>query len=274
MIEHLDIRVLVDNTVYRAGLGAEHGLSLFIRWNDHALLFDTGQSDLFVRNARALDVELSSLDLVVLSHGHYDHGGGLPAFLASHAGVPIVTHPGAVVARWSCKPGMAPRSIGLADSIRARRDLFQFCEQPTEIAEGCTFLGGIPRAHSEGCGVRDFFLDPEQRDPDGVLDDSGVVFDTTKGLVLITGCCHAGIANYLALVRSLWPSKNIRMVLGGLHLAAASHSEKHDAISALEGAGVESVAAMHCTGFRGAQALDAAGGFATIVLETGAMVGV
>ncbi len=272
MIDALSMIVLLDDTATRPGLKGEHGLSLWIRWGGHSMLFDTGQSARFLDNAQELGVEVTRPDVLVLSHGHYDHGGGLPDLLAAGVVPRVVAHPGVTVARWSCKPGMAPRAIGLDDTLREREGLFSRHATPVEVAPGCTFLGAIPRFHPEGSGVRHFYLDPEGREPDRVEDDSGVVFDTREGLVLVTGCGHAGVANYLAVVKARWPDRPLRMVVGGLHLQAATEPELENAVAALESSGVGTVAAMHCTGSRGAEALAASDRFETLTPETGSWI--
>ena len=269
MIDDLTIRVLVDNTATGPSLGGEHGLSLLLRWGDHVVLFDTGQTSLLLDNARALGEDLGAVELIVLSHGHYDHGGGLPDLLALRPELEVVAHPAVRTRRWSFKPGLSPRSIGLAESLLQGGVRFRFHEHPVEIAPGCTFLGAIERKHDEGSCVRHFFLDPEGTKPDRVPDDSGLVIDTRTGLVLITGCGHAGVANYLDGVRGRWPSRPIRMVLGGLHLQGASDEELESSIKALREAEVETVVPMHCTGPRGIEALAAANGFETRPLQTG-----
>lgn len=263
------MRVLVDNDVLVPGLGAEHGLSLLFEWNGHAVLFDTGQSSLLMENARRMGVDLSRVEFVVLSHGHYDHGGGLAAFLDRYPHTRVIAHIDAYKRRWARGERPPARAIGIPSE---QPPGFEAVSGVVTVCPGVTMLTDIPRHHPEGCGTRGFSLLPDRCEPDTVPDDSGLVFETKSGLVLVTGCCHAGIRNYLDLVAERWPHRPIVALIGGLHLRSAEDAELREAIDAIAEASVAAVGPLHCTGERGRAALDVSGQFRTEPLGAGADV--
>ena len=113
MSQKISITVLVENSVHERGLKAEHGLAWHIQLGSQQVLFDTGQSDLLVENARQLGIGLDRLDAIILSHGHYDHTGGLAAVVAASSCPPVFLHPAAREPKFSLQPDGTPRFIGL-----------------------------------------------------------------------------------------------------------------------------------------------------------------
>ncbi len=267
------VTVLVENTVYRAGLLAEHGLSLLIETQDDVVLFDTGQTDLVVRNARALNVDLSRVTSCVLSHGHYDHAGGLAAvFELLPRTVVVHAHTSIWSPRWSVKPGKPPKYVGVDPALQAHRARFSLHASPAYVCDGVTFLGSVRRCYHEGDGLSNFYLDQDGIEADCLPDDSGVLVDTAAGVLLITGCGHAGVRNYLDHGRSVLPGRKWAMVMGGLHLRGASETDLADARDALLDAKVPHVGAMHCTGPRGLVALSGVPGLQAHAMPVGTVV--
>lgn len=146
------ITALVENTVNLGGLRAEHGLSFLIRVGARKLLFDTGQTDLLAYNARQLGLSLTDVDTVILSHGHYDHTGGLAAVHKLAPGAKVFLHPAAAEPKFvrdsdgrARAIGMKPESLAVIAGKRSQKDAIVWTIEPVEVAEGMWVTGEIPR---------------------------------------------------------------------------------------------------------------------------------
>jgi len=251
MPQRLCITVLMEHRSLRKDLATEHGFSLWIEVEDTRILFDTGQSGAFAGNARALGIDLTRADFIVLSHGHYDHTGGLKAALQAASRAQVWLHPDARLPRYSHPPGLPTRSIGMpAPALKA----IQSCDQPVqlclesqEIAKGVWISGPIPRVHPVEHPQRAFSRDEQGKDPDGFVDDLALVVDTPIGNLVFTGCCHAGVANTLERA-SLLTGQRGACLVGGLHLVRSSERQIRSALGTLDRAQVQGVLCGHCTG--------------------------
>lgn len=251
------ITVLVDEKAGE-GLQAEHGLSLWIEARGSRILFDTGKEAL-LPNALTLGIDLGEADFIVLSHGHYDHTGGLPDALGGSSGAVVVCHPGAVVPRYHGSES-GTRSIGMpCASIRAigerKRGLGRWITGPFKLASGVGVTGPVPRISDfEGTGGG-FYLDRECTREDPITDDMTLWIDTGDGLAVISGCAHAGIVNTLEYVSESAGGKPVRWVIGGLHLLHASPDGIERTADYLSRLVPEAVAPCHCTGARATEIL-------------------
>lgn len=253
------LTVLTENSTYQGGLRAEHGWSVWVEWGDYALLFDTGQSNLLVDNARALDVPLSRASAVVLSHGHYDHAGGLAAVAALASEARIFLHPAAMSPKYSIAPGKAARDIGLPKSARdlveSHAGRVTWVNGPMELAPGLWLSGPIPRRTNFEDVGGPFYLDAAGQTPDPLVDDMALGMSTQEGLVILLGCAHAGVVNTLDYFQTLLGPLPIHMVLGGMHLLHASPARMAATLDVLERRRVQRLGPAHCTGFAATAAL-------------------
>jgi len=252
MSQKISITVLVENSVHERGLKAEHGLAWHIQFGSQHVLFDTGQTNLLVENARRLGIGLDRLDAIVLSHGHYDHTGGLAAVVASSPYPPVFLHPAARKPKFSLSPDGMPRFIGLPETSRAvlehRQAQIIETRTCTEMVKGLFVTGEIPRRTSyEDTGGR-FFLDERATQPDLLLDDQAVFFDTSSGVVVVLGCAHAGVVNTLDYIQGFNSGRPFRAVLGGLHLLNASPERLAATVEALRQREIPLLVPAHCTG--------------------------
>jgi 7,8-dihydropterin-6-yl-methyl-4-(beta-D-ribofuranosyl)aminobenzene 5'-phosphate synthase len=252
MGEEINITVLVENSVNIGGLRAEHGLAFHIQTGGHQILFDTGQSDLLIQNARQLEIDLRKVGTVVLSHGHYDHTGGLKVVLELAPRSKLYLHPAAILPKFSRQPDGTGRAIGMSgENMKIVRDAGQsvvWTNSPTEVAEGVFVTGEIPRSNNfEDTGGR-FFLDAAGTQPDPLTDDQAIYFDTREGLVVVLGCAHAGVVNTLDYIQSLHSGRPFRAVLGGLHLLNASPERLAATVKALRQRDIPLLVPAHCTG--------------------------
>ena len=248
----IDTRVtaLVENTARGLGLLGEHGLAFWIERDGHRVLFDTGQGMALAPNARILDVALEEAQAVVLSHGHYDHTGGLAYALDRARDAALYAHPAAFEAKYAQMTDGSARGIGMPerDKQAARARNVIFTTAPTEIVEGLFATGAVPRVTEYEDTGGPFYLDRECREPDPMDDDQAVYFAGSEGTVVVLGCAHAGIINTLLHVHNLTDGAPIQAVFGGTHLGGASPERMARTIAALGELGVGRLGPAHCTG--------------------------
>ena len=247
----IKITTLVDNITSGKFL-FEHGLSFSIEYDGKQVLFDTGQSDIIVKNAKLLGINLAQTDAIVLSHGHYDHTGGLKAVLNIASKVTLYLHPEALKPRFSRK-GNRTKMIGIPDSIKeiihALADKKRvWTEMPTEVFPGLFITSRIPRITDFEDTKSSFFIDKNCQKADTLPDDQAMFFNSPRGLVVLLGCAHAGVVNTLHYVAKLSGEKCIYAVIGGMHLLNASAERIEYTIDAIRQYNVQKIGLAHCTG--------------------------
>lgn len=252
MSSNICITVLVENSVQRAGLRAEHGWSSLIEIGGRRVLFDTGQTELLLDNAKALGCSLDNLDVIVLSHGHYDHTGGLAAVLKRSPEAQVFLHPAALSPKFSANADGPVRSIGMPEPGQqaiANAGTRLICTPAQrEVVPGLFVTGEIPRQTDfEDVGGR-FFLDEHCQKPDPLLDDQAVFFQTPAGVVVLLGCAHAGVVNTLLHIERITGDHRVRAVLGGMHLGSASERRMVETVGYLRQVKPDCLAPAHCTG--------------------------
>ena len=218
---------------------AEHGLSYFIEHDGKKILFDTGQSDLFLRNAQKMKASLETTDFIILSHGHFDHGNGLEYLKEGK----LVCHPGCFVKRYRANDRTY---IGLNKSKEELLSIFDLytSREPLKITENTYFLGEIPRVTDFESKTTTFILDDGS--PDFVIDDSAVALIIPEGLFIITGCGHSGIVNTLKHAMKETGINKISGIMGGFHLKNID-KQTNETIRFLKKNNVKHVLPSHCT---------------------------
>jgi 7,8-dihydropterin-6-yl-methyl-4-(beta-D-ribofuranosyl)aminobenzene 5'-phosphate synthase len=249
----LQINFLIENNSRNSFLQAEHGLSLLIECDgQNHVLFDTGKSGEFIQNALKLNKDLGDVRAVALSHGHYDHTGGLTALAKKVVQVPVYFHPNIFETRYHHRPDDSRHFIGMSEESRlalSSRESFE--PRPSrgssEIAPGVWFSGEVPRTQESSLhGGDDFRL--EDGSPDRLLDDASLFVNTEAGLVLICGCAHAGVPSILAYVGRLAHGARVIGIVGGLHLRHSKEEELVALRNLFVEKGIKFVAGCHCTG--------------------------
>jgi 7,8-dihydropterin-6-yl-methyl-4-(beta-D-ribofuranosyl)aminobenzene 5'-phosphate synthase len=247
------LTILVDNNVLPgSNLSPEHGFAALIRSGSRSILFDTGQGPALARNAAELHEKLSGLTCVTLSHGHYDHTGGLMEVVKLNPGIRVVAHPAVFSPHLKVVDGKKePRSVGIPHAqheLEALGASFEFVGDRKEICPGVWFTGHIPRVF-KGLPTGALVTVCDQATvPDTLEDDASLVLETSSGLCVILGCAHAGLRNILQHVGSTFGVDSIYAVIGGTHLGPLDKAETFVAIEALEKFKVQLVAPAHCTG--------------------------
>jgi 7,8-dihydropterin-6-yl-methyl-4-(beta-D-ribofuranosyl)aminobenzene 5'-phosphate synthase len=249
MNKDLCITTLVEDTALDGGLLAEHGLSFWIEYGDKRILFDTGQSDILVRNAKTLGINLAEVDAIVISHGHYDHTGGLPVVLDIASKAIIYLHPAAIEPKFSRKTS-GINSIGmpyLAKKAVQKRHVI-WTATPAQIFPGMSVTGQVPRTNNfEDVGGA-FFVDENYQRADELLDDQTLFIESAKGLVVVLGCAHSGVINTLEYISNLTSRNKIYAVIGGMHLLNASKERIERTITVFREYNIQKVGVAHCTG--------------------------
>lgn len=248
---NVKITILVDN---QAGPDcmAEHGLSLWIEAQHKHIIFDTGQGTVLEHNARVLGIDFGKTDVLVLSHGHYDHTGGIQHVLQQGRKIHVYCHPGIVQPRYSIRNGVAkpiqiPRECMTAiDKWPVKH--FHWIQQPTMLSNTIGITGLIPRETTFEDTGGPFYLDTGGRRADLISDDLALWIRTDAGVIVCVGCSHAGLVNTLNRVRQLNSDLKIRAVIGGFHLLEAGRQRLEQTIAALGELAPEIVVPCHCTG--------------------------
>jgi len=248
----LKITVLVENCASGRNLLAEHGLSFLIETGRNKILFDTGQGLALRHNTENLNVDLKTISAVVLSHGHYDHTGGLTFALNGMNCPRLYAHPEAFSLKYARNTDGSAREVGMtAGNKITAGELAEivFVEEKTEIAPGLFLTGPIPRTTDFEDTGGSFFKGPDCRMPDDLPDDQAVFIETATGTVVILGCAHSGIINTLRHVKTLTANRPIHTVIGGMHLLHASPARMDQTVTELRRFNIQRLIPCHCTGF-------------------------
>ncbi|AQQ72293.1 putative hydrolase [Limihaloglobus sulfuriphilus] len=249
MDRELKLTLLIEDSPTGGGLISEHGLSFWIESAGTKILFDTGQSGAFIQNAQKLGIDLSSADAIVLSHGHYDHAGGLAEVLKIARNADIYLHPAALKPKFSLKPGgakfngMSPEAI---EALNGRHIIWT--EKPVQISENVSVTGQIPRLTDFEDTGPSFFTGSDCRELDLIPDDQSIFIDTDKGLAVLPGCAHSGVINTLKYISRITGRGRIYAVIGGTHLLRSGRKRINKTIEGLRQYNVEQIYPLHCTG--------------------------
>jgi len=273
MLDQVKITALVENTSALPGVAGEWGLSLWIETNRHRILFDTGQGPSLVKNAHTLGVHLSTAQAMVISHGHYDHIGGVAnAFAAGFRGS-VYLHPAGLKPKYKKNATERPEPIGpqqtALHALRARGENVIYTPEPTRLAPDLLITGTVPRTNPLETTPSNFFLGEDCTILDPLIDDQALLIETGRGWALFTGCGHSGVINLLHYAKELTGGGRICAVIGGFHLQEAPEARLQATAAALLEFDVELVAPCHCTDSAAIAWLQKALGQRVITLHAG-----
>jgi len=255
----MQIKVLVDNnTIIDRYYVGEPAISYLVSDEKTKILFDLGYSDIFIKNARQMDETLLDIDYVVVSHGHNDHTGGLTPLVklyseaktekVSFINPKLIAHPEAFT--YKEYEGDEIGSLIGREKINKYFDV-TLSKEPLWIADNIVFLGEIERGN-----------DFENLDPVGcceengvmvddyVKDDSAMVYKTDEGLIIITGCSHAGICNIIEYAKKVCQDDRIVDILGGFHLMNPSETQRNGTLEYFKNCDIKNIHPCHCTSLK------------------------
>lgn len=233
-----------SNNAYKT----EHGLSLFIKFNNFKLLIDSGLSELFIENAERVGVNVSDADAIFLTHGHYDHTRGLPVF--DFQGQSIFTHEDAFVRRYKLKDENY-EYIGIEwnQNYLNNNPQIKTNTKMTQIFKNIYLSGTVP--HKYPIPKNNYFIKNADGnyEPDKLTDEQLLIFDDDDGLVVVSACTHYGVDNMTAFIKDNFKDKKVKALFAGLHLSKESDEFIDKTIKQLKNAGIyEAVYPLHCTG--------------------------
>lgn len=246
------LKVLVDNnTIIDKYFLGEPALSFYIEYENKKILFDTGYSDIVLKNAKKMNIHLEQLDYIVLSHGHNDHTGGLKYLLEFYKNLEhkpkIIACSNVFVQRFDNIDGKfgSPLPKEVIESV------FEviYTDKPFLLNENIYFLGKIPRINNYE-GKAQIGLLKDSNLPDFVEDDSALAIHINKKIFVVTGCSHSGIINICNYAKQVFKLDTIYSIIGGLHLQEASQEHLEYTINELNRLNLDSLYACHCTGFK------------------------
>lgn len=246
----MKLTILVDNVTYTPELQAEDGYSAYIEDGDCKILLDTGGTDLFMRNAAILGIDLLQTDYIVLSHGHHDHVWGLKHLLNKYQGHPqfkpqLITHPWTIMRKTVEGRGDIGFDLPLAQLASLNTN---FSREPIWLTDRLVYLGETKRIHDfEGnYAIGEVHL-PEGKQADYIYDDTSMAYKAQGGLVIITGCAHSGIGNIIEQAKRICKEERILCVIGGTHMRRPSHELLAATIDYLDKQNIDKLYCCHCT---------------------------
>lgn len=249
----MKLSVLVDNNTYiDTYFSAEPALSFFIEEENEKILFDCGFSDLFIKNARKMNIDPVYLDFLIFSHGHHDHTWGVDSLLREYI-FAVLNHmtykKPIVVAHPETFDSINYPGVGEIGSLISKEKIsrhfpLNLTKVPFNITKNLIYLGEIPR-------VTDFeALSPigkRNGKDDFLMDDTALCYNSSKGLVIITGCSHAGICNIVEYAKQLTGINEVYSIIGGLHLQNPPQKQIDGTIEYFSKLNMKSLYACHCT---------------------------
>lgn len=247
----MKLTVIADNHSLRSDLSTQHGLSFWVEHAGQSIIFDTGSDAGWLENADILGIDPLQADQLFLSHGHWDHGGGVPALLERGWQGTLLAHAEAWRDKRAVADGRAERDTGLdwsRDSLEKQGVRVDTVTGPRQLYPGAWTTGTICGEHPAPVAPGLQAYGDSIWQAEDFRDEQTLVLETAQGLVVVTGCCHRGVLNTLEAVRATTGRDDIYALIGGLHQKDEPRDHCLKLASDLRGAGVQKVWANHCTG--------------------------
>ncbi len=262
----MEVTILVDNqTFVDQYYFGEPGISFYIETEGKKVLFDVGYSGIFLDNAMKMGIDIGDVDYIALSHGHDDHTGGLSEFIkgqrekqrnGSRIKPPVLlAHPWTFYYKESEK-GEENGSMIPRETLEKHFSL-HLSKNPYWITDRLVFLGEIDRSNDfENREPSGRMLNNGSMEQDYMMDDSALVYKAKEGLVILTGCAHAGICNTVEYAKKVTKEEKIHRVIGGFHLLSPDQKLLEETLNYLKKQEIGEVYAGHCTDLQSKIALS------------------
>ncbi len=247
----MKLTVLVDNnTLIDQYYFGEPAVSYWIEADDKRILFDTGFSDVFIKNAEKLNIDLRKTDYLVFSHGHLDHTWGLEPYIDlvgdKSKNIKLIAHPDIFERKFL--EGLGEIGTRKTKSEVARYFNLNLSRKPVWLTQNLCFLGEIPRENNfEAKNPLGIILKNKDKSPDYLVDDSALVYKSKRGIVIITGCSHSGICNITEYAKKIFRQSNILDIVGGFHLLNAPKEVLDETMEYFKSCKIMSFHPCHCT---------------------------
>ncbi len=248
------VTVLIENTSADSAFLSQHGLSIWLEIDGERILIDTGQDNSFIENAKRMNISVDTASKLILTHGHYDHTGGVPALLKTGAKPEVIIHSKAWGERISCPRDAPPHSIGIPWSKSLLDDNNICCMLSDEchrISPNLWCTGTIPNCMGISPIKQFQRRNGDFWQTDNFNDEQAVVISTESGLVIITGCCHSGVINTIIAAQLSTGISHIYAIIGGLHLSNRAEDEIIQMAHDLQSFNIQNYWVNHCTGQKG-----------------------
>jgi 7,8-dihydropterin-6-yl-methyl-4-(beta-D-ribofuranosyl)aminobenzene 5'-phosphate synthase len=255
MENRVEIKIVVDNSVYKEKLLAEHGLSFWIKIGNKEFLFDTGQGLVLNNNLKELGINVDDLNGVLLSHGHYDHANGLKELLKARPDLKLYGHSDIFLPKYSKKnSGLINRGMNIN---RDYVENFSPVNKAREIEPGFWMTGEIAVDNQEEIVRPNYKVkENDELKLDQFKDDQASFIETKAGIVVLLGCSHSGVINTLEYIKKLTADQKIAAIIGGMHLIHADRERIDAIIDYLKELDFDLLVPLHCTGFKAAARLN------------------
>lgn len=243
------VTLVVDNLAL-GSLRSEHGLSILVESSSGSVLFDTGQTDAWLENLGSLGAHLSEIKAIALSHGHYDHAGGLGAAMRCLPSAEYYAHPAVFVAKYA-RSENGLRYIGIPADAASAGDAacFHFNRRPVEILPGIMLSGEIPmRGGLHRLTSKFLVAGDEGVELDTFEDEQCLILRGDSGTSVLLGCAHRGVENNLLTAMCVANTDELELVLGGLHLGGATEERMSEVAEFFDKVRIKTIACCHCTG--------------------------
>lgn len=246
MSNNLEITILAENNVEKRDLLAEHGLSLYFKYNGKEYLFDTGQGKVIFANAEKLGIDLKEIDTIFLSHGHDDHTGGLKELLNFKPEIRVFAHSDVFAGKYK-KTGEELEFIGTALQ-KSELENFEAAENNSTAAPGIYNTGVIKTDSGNYTNPRYVVKENDKEKTDLFNDDTSLYLESESGIVILLGCSHKGVKNIIDQIMAEVGDKKIAAIIGGMHLKRAGSDKIEALINYFASIDFELLVPIHCTG--------------------------
>ncbi len=270
----MKLSLIVENKTYRENILAEHGLALLIETDEKIILFDSGASDALIINSNEMDIDLSKVDLAILSHGHYDHSGGFPYFNKINPLANIYLQKNAFKQTFDIDKKGKPteQNLGIRWADEEKIGLtpnLVFTDEPGYITDDIIISGSIPKHMRETRSGQFLEKSGDEYVFDKMEHEQFLIIREKGDLYIFAGCCHNGVAPVINYTKKLFPDEKIKLLFGGFHLYELSGDKLSDEVRKIANLDVDYFIPVHCTGINAIVMMKELLGDRCIILNAG-----